>query len=250
VSSSGALGRGAIILFYAFAGVEIALVPGGEIRQPSRTVPLAILLALASTTMVYLAVQFVAQGALGDGLARESQAPLAATAARLIGSTGQWLVIVGSAVSMAGYIAGDALGTPRALFAFARDGVLPSAIGRVHPRFRTPWVAVIVHAAIVCTMAISSTFAELALLTSLATLLLYLLGVAAAFELQRRDIVVEQDDAGSPVAPLRLPAGPLIPALAAAVIVWLVSHATWRELAFQAAVLGVATLVHVVVRKR
>src|SRR5438093_7634426 len=134
---------------------------------------------------------------------------------------------------MFGYVSGDMLGSPRALFAFARDGVLPSVLARVHPRFHTPYIAIVVYAAIVAALAISSSFTQLAILANVAALTLYLMCVAASYELQRRDV-----RAGGP--PFRLPGGPAIPMLAAAVIVWLLSNATGRELVVEGLVVAVA----------
>ena len=134
------------MLIFAFVGVEIALVPSGEVRDPARTVPRALFSALAITTTLYLLIQTVAQGLLGPSMATYATAPLAEAAARVLGQGGRLLVLLGAIVSMFGYVSGDMLGSPRALFAFGRDGVLPAALARVHPRFHTPYVAIVVYA--------------------------------------------------------------------------------------------------------
>jgi amino acid transporter len=239
LAGSSELGRAGVVLIFAFAGLEVALVPTGEVREPSRTVPRALFGALAITTLMYLLIQTVAQGLLGDSLPSFTDAPLAEAASRMFGSAGRVLVVAGAAVSMTGYVTGDALGTPRSLFAFGRDGFLPSALASVHPRFRTPWIAIIVHATIVCSLALTSTFGQLAVLANVATLLLYLLCVAASAELQRRDV-----RCGG--APFVLPAGVLIPLLAAAVIVWLLAHATLSEFAATAVVLAAGTIAYAI----
>ena len=84
-----ALGSTVLLLIFAFAGIEVALVPSGEVREPERTVPRAIGLALALTTLLYLAIQAVAQGVLGGELQQEASAPLAAAAGRLLGDWGR-----------------------------------------------------------------------------------------------------------------------------------------------------------------
>jgi len=230
-----AVGKTAIVLIFAFVGLEIALVPSGEVRDAARTVPRALFSALAITTTLYLLIQAVAQGLLGPSMATYSAAPLAEAAGRVLGRGGRLLVLAGATVSMFGYVSGDMLGSPRALFAFARDGVLPSALARIHPRFHTPYVAIIVYGAIVASVAISSSFTQLAILANVAALTLYLMCVAASYELQRRDIRAD----GMPFA---VPAGPVIPLLAAAVIIWLLSNATRREFGVEALVLAVAAL--------
>jgi amino acid transporter len=233
--SASQVGRTAIVLIFAFVGVEVALVPSGEVLDPPRTVPRALFLALATTTMIYLLVQGVAQGLLGPQLAEFKAAPLAEAALRVLGPWGRLLVLVGATVSMFGYVSGDMLGSPRALFAFSRDGVFPSALSRVHAKYRTPYIAIVTHAAIVATLAISSSFTQLAILANVAALSLYLMCVAASFELQRREVRA----GGTPFA---VPGGPVIPILAALAIIWLLSQATWKEFAIEAIVLAFASV--------
>ena len=83
------VGQVSIVLIFAFVGVEVALTPSGEIRDSARTVPRAILSALAIATVIYLAVQTVAQGVLGPELPHSTDAPLAETAGRLLGDGGR-----------------------------------------------------------------------------------------------------------------------------------------------------------------
>ena len=141
------IGTASITLIFAFVGIEVALVPSGEIRDPARTVPRAVFLALGLTTLLYLLLQLVAHAVLGPALASFADAPLAEVASRVLGPLGRTVILVGGSISMLGFLSGDALGTPRSLYAFARDGLLPAPLARLHPRFRTPWLAIIVHAA-------------------------------------------------------------------------------------------------------
>ena len=235
------IGRGTVLLIFAFQGLEVALMPSGEVHQPSRTVPRALFLALAITATLYFLIQAVVQTVLGDALDAYASAPLAEAAAQLVGEGGRALVLAGASISMFGYVAGDMLGTPRMLFAFARDGILPSAVARVHSRFHTPWIAILVHATIVCVLAVSSSFTQLAILTTLAALTLYLLSVVGSYELQRRDVRANG-------TPFFLRGGPAIPLLAAAIIVWLLAQATPLEFLLQTVVLGMATLLYILRR--
>jgi APA family basic amino acid/polyamine antiporter len=234
IPTASAIGRTSIILIFAFLGVEIALVPTGEIRDPTRAVPRAVFTALAFTTTFYLLIQTVAQGLLGSSLTTYAAAPLAEAASRVLGEAGRTLILLGATVSMFGYMSGDMLGSPRAIYAFGRDGVLPASFANVHGHYRTPYVAIVFHATVVALLAISSSFTQLAILANVAALTLYMLAVVAAYELQRRDVRAEG-------IPFRLPAGPLIPVLAVAVIIWMLSNATRREFIVEALVLAVAT---------
>jgi amino acid transporter len=241
VPDPSAIGRTALLLIFAFVGIEVGLVPGGEIRHPSRTVPRAVLLALLFTTVLYLLLQLVAQRTLGDEMATFADAPLAEAAARLLGPAGRTLVLLGSGVSMLGYLSGDMLGTPRLLFAFGRDGALPRRLAAVHPRFRTPWSAIVTHAALATVLAITRGFSELLIIANVAVLLMYLFCIASAYVLQRRDVRADG-------APLMLPAGPLVPIAASVVVIWLLSQATARELTVTATVVAAATVYWVLAR--
>jgi basic amino acid/polyamine antiporter, APA family len=229
------IGAASITLIFAFMGIEIALAPSGEIRDPARTVPRAVFLALGLTTLLYLLVQLVAHAVLGPALASFADAPLAEVASRVLGPVGRTVMLVGGGISMLGFLSGDALGTPRSLYAFARDGLLPAPLARLHPRFHTPWVAIIVHAAGAWTLASIGSFGVLALLANVALLSSYLLCCLAAIELRRRNV----QTGGRPFV---LPGGPLVPALACVVVLWLISHASAQEFAVTGGAVLVAAL--------
>ena len=237
---AGDLGRTVVILFFAFAGVEGALTPSGEVRHPERTVPRALGMAMLLVTALYIAIQLVSQRALGvAALAAAGEAPLAAVAARIAGRPGAVLLAAGAVISMFGGVSGIGLAAPRALYAMGRDGFIPLVsrpLGSIHPQYRTPHVAIVTQAAIVAALAVTSGFARLAVLANVAVLTLYLVCALAVLELRRRDVRT-----GGGV-PFRVPGGPLIPVAAAAVIVWILLHATVRELTVVAGVLAGAAL--------
>jgi amino acid transporter len=240
--ASEALGSTVLLLIFAFAGIEVALVPSGEVRDPERTVPRAVGLALCVTTLLYLAIQAVAQGVLGSELQQNAEAPLAATAGRLLGDAGRTLVLLGGIVSIFGYLSGDMLASPRSLFAFGRDALLPRAFAAVHARFHTPAVAIFTHAALIATLAATSAFTVLALLSNVGVLTLYFLGCAAALR-----FVLRGD---APAGALRIPGERAIPVLAMAVILWILAHATLREIAVLAVTLATATILYLLRRAR
>jgi APA family basic amino acid/polyamine antiporter len=229
------IGTASLTLLFAFVGIEIALAPSGEIRDPARTVPRAVFLALGLTTLLYLLLQLVAYAVLGPALGTFVDAPLAEVAARTLGPLGRSLILVGGAVSMLGFLTSDALGTPRSLYAFARDGLLPAALARLHPRFHTPWLAILVNVGLVWALASAGTFTTLLLLSNVAILSGYFLCCLAAIELQRRNV-----QAGG--RPFVLPGGPLVPLLACVVVLWLLSRATAPELAMTGGAVVVAAL--------
>jgi amino acid transporter len=234
--------RTSTLLIFAFAGVESALAPSGEVKDIARTVPRAIFVALAGTTALYVGLQMVAQGVLGAELAT-SRTPLADAAGRALGAGGRTLLLVGAAVSMFGYLCGMVLAIPRALFALARDGFLPRVVAAVHPRYHTPYVAIGVQVTVACAFAITSTFERLAILANLTLLLLYAACCLAAWRLRRRGV-----QAGG--VPFAAPGGGWAPIAACAVIAWMLTGIRAAEWAAMAVALLAAGLLFVVARWR
>src|SRR6476620_7126172 len=122
---SKALGDSVILLIFAFVGIEVALIPSGEVNNPARTVPRSAYLALVITTIIYILIQLVAQGTLGANLANYKDAPLAEAAARFLGDSGRIVLLAGATISAFGFVTSDILSSPRMIFAFGRDGALP-----------------------------------------------------------------------------------------------------------------------------
>jgi basic amino acid/polyamine antiporter, APA family len=233
------LGRSVLQLLFAFVGIEIALVPSGEIKNPARTVPRAIFTALGVTTILYIAIQFVAQAALGDQLGRAGDAALAEAAARFLGNFGRTLMLVGLTISAFGWVASDILSSPRIIFAFGRDGFLPSWFARVHPRFRTPDVAIVTYALCAFVLSYSSSFQKLAILSNMAVLLLYILCCLAAIVLERRDV-------RSDGMPFHIRGGIAIPIVSIAVILWILAHGTGEEFAITGIALVIASVLYLI----
>ena len=217
------LARTSTVLIFAFLGVESALTPSGEVTNPARTVPRSIFAALAITTVLYIGIQVVSQGVLGADLAASTKAPLAEVAGRAFGNAGRLLILVGAAISTFGYVAGDMLASPRGLYALGRDGLLPAATGKVHDRFATPHVSIIIHAMFCAALALTGTFVTLAILSVLAALIVYLVCCLATIQLRRKNVRTEGG------IPFHVPGGPVIPILASAMVVWLMSSSTRQE---------------------
>ena len=184
--SGGGMGRAMILAVFAFMGMETSLCASGEVTRPERTIPRALAIAMGSVTLLYVAIQVVAQGMLGPALA-SSTAPLADAMAQ-VDPTLRLLMLAGTSLSMFGYLSSDILGSPRILFAFARDGLLPGALGRVHPRSHAPHVAIGCYALFAILLALTGTFAELAVLSALASAGFYIAGCAATWRLARRGV--------------------------------------------------------------
>ena len=237
------LASASALLIFAFLGLEAALVPSGEVKDPARTVPRAVFSAIGAVTVIYLAVHLVSQGVLGPALAT-SATPVADAAGGAVGSWGRTLILVGSMISMFGYVSGMTLAVPRSLMAFARDGFLPAPLGAVHERYHTPHVAILVQVVIVIALALSGAFEQLALLANGAGLIAYAACCAAAWQLRRRDV----RQAGG--IPYRAPGGGVAPALALLAIGWLLTGLTSREWLSIGIAVAIALVIYAVTRAR
>jgi amino acid transporter len=240
--SAADVARTSLLLVFAFAGVESALVPSGEVRDTARTVPRAIALAMVGITALYIALQVSAQGILGAALG-SSSAPLADAAGTAFGGWARSLLLIGAAISMFGYLGGMTLSVPRIVFALARDGHLPGLFAIVHPTHRTPQAAIGLQTALVLALAISGTFERLAILANVSALALYLGCAVAAWRLRSS---AGADARGSGTWPLAGAA----PFLAVPVILWLLSGLTRPEWIAFGACVAAASVVYLLTRAR
>jgi len=228
--SASTLGRGVLLLMFAFIGGESSLSASGELRNPSRTVPLGLLMGVATVISIYFGLQLVAEGVLGADLPAQTTAPLAAVAEQLMGPWGRSLLLGAVTLSIFALVNGDLLVSPRCLYAAAKDGLLPAPLAKVHPRFQTPYVAILVFATIACALAVLGAFKPLAILGTASVLLVDVFVCLAVLRLRQRGVQTAD-------APFVIPGGPLVPILGATVCVWVLTNLSREEL------LGLSALV-------
>jgi APA family basic amino acid/polyamine antiporter len=215
--SSQSLGDAVVLLMFAFVGIEVALIPSGEVSNPARTVPRSAYLALVITTIIYILIQVVAQGTLAGELANYPDAPLAESAAKFLGAFGKTVLLAGATISAFGFVTSDILSSPRMIFAFGRDGALPEFFAHVHPRHRSPDVAIITYAALAFALSVSGTFEKLAVLSNVAVLLMYFLCCASCWVLLKRNVRSDGE-------PFGFTGMKIVPALAIIVIIWILGQ--------------------------
>ncbi len=222
-------GRALIITLFAFEGMETALMASGEVRHPNRTLPRALFLAMLFVLALYLGVQLSAQHLLGGTLAHAA-APLAEAAGR-VSPPARVLMLGAAGLSMLSWMASDVLGTSRMLFAFGRDGRLPAWFGTLHPRSHVPANAVVIYSLAAGVLAMTGSFLELVVLSSLAAVTIYFLACAAALVLHRRRVAL----AGPPLGFRALPVAAGVGLLG---MTAMVVSASWAEKAGLAGVVA------------
>jgi amino acid transporter len=232
-------GSALIILVYAFVGFESGLVPAAEARDPERDMPRALIWALIVSTVLYVLIQSLAVAVVPDLGA--SKRPLVDMAAILMGPAGAALVMAGVVASVGGNVAGAMLSTPRASYMLARQGHLPQWFAGVHPVYKTPSRSVIFFGVASFILAAYGSFAFLASMSVLSRLLVYLLCIGAIPRLRRKY--------GMSQARFHLPGGYLIPVLAAAVCIWLLTQVSLDAVLSTGLFLAVGGVLYLVARR-
>ena len=213
----------ALLLIFVYGGYDVVPVPAGEAVDPRRHVPFALIATILSVTAVMTLAQVVAQGVLPDLAAHST--PIADASAVILGAGGALLVGAGSVVSMTGNNAGQVLSGSRMLFALAEHGELPAFFGRIHARFRTPANAILFTSAIALALALTGSFAKLAVVSALARLVTYTGACASTLRL-RAPAFAGRVKPATFVAPW----GPVVPIVAIAVSMAVVAGATRQQL--------------------
>jgi amino acid transporter len=172
-----------VLLVFAYGGFETALVPLGEAKNPRRDVGFALMMSLVACVAVYVLVQWVVIGVLGNGAATDR--PLAEVARLTMGNRGAALVAIGALVSVYGYLSAKLLSMPRMTFALAEGGDLPGPFAWVSRRFHAPWLSILIYGVTVWGLALFGNFAWNVTLSAVARLLYYAVVCAALIALRR-----------------------------------------------------------------
>jgi amino acid transporter len=236
----GPLAETTLLLLYAYVGFEVLVVPAGEMRNPQRNVPIALLAVLAIVSLVYGAVLAVSIGVF-DGIAGHKN-PVAAASGVLMGTVGGTIVAAGIVVSVFGTNAGQALVSPRRIYAMAERGDLPRQLAWVHPKSGAPIPAIVVMYVLAAVLTVSGSFKELAVLGVMARFMQYIPTCLAVIVLRRRD--AEGARPG-----FRLPGGPVVPLVAVALCCWLIANSQPRQLWMGAAALALGAPLYLLSRR-
>lgn len=196
-----------LLLLFIFSGYEVIAVPAGESRHPRRHVPFAVIATVLAITALNTLVHVVAMGTVPD--LASTATPLATSAVIFLGVAGALLMGVGSVVSIAGNAAGQILTSSRMLFALAESGDLPPFFAKIHRSFRTPANAVIFSSLVTLVLALSGSFEELAAVSAMARLIVYLAVCGATLVLRRPRYAGRVEP-----ALFRVPLGSVLPSLA------------------------------------
>jgi basic amino acid/polyamine antiporter, APA family len=228
-----------LLLVFAFGGYEVIPVPAGEARDPRTAVPFALITTIVLVTIVMTLVQVVAVGTLPTLAA--SRTPLADASAMFLGAGGAALMTLGAVFSTTGNNMGQALSGPRNMFALAEQGDLPRLFGKVHPNFRTPVNAILITSGVSLVLALSGRYAELALVSAVSRLLVYVATCASALRLRAPAF---RGRVNSPT--FVVPLGPVIPTIAIVMALAMLAGARREQLIAGAIALAVGAMLYLI----
>jgi basic amino acid/polyamine antiporter, APA family len=229
--ATGAFSQSVLLLIYAFTGFEMAAIPAGEVKDPKKNLPHALLVAIGVVAFLYILVQVVCVGTYPE--LAQSQKPLADAGLRFMGAAGGAIISAGAIISITGNLNILLLSGSRVPFAMAEQQQLPSFIGSVHRRFATPYVAILITAVVMVLLTLNSSFLAALTISAIARLVTYGATCLSLPVFRRRS--------NAPPAAFRLRGGTLIAVLALVLTAWLLTSA--RKEAVAAAIAATVGMV-------
>ena len=219
--TTGAFSQSVLLLIYAFTGFEMAAIPAGEVRDPKRNLPHALLIAIGVVALLYILIQVVCVGTLPE--LAQSEKPLADAGMRFMGGAGGAIISAGAIISITGNLNILVLSGSRVPFAMAEQKQLPSLIGKVHRRFSTPYVSILITAGLMLLFALQTSFVKALTISAVARLVTYGATCLSLPVFRRRS--------DAPPAAFRLRGGTVIAVLSLILAAWLLTSARKEALA-------------------
>ncbi|HMJ08349.1 MAG TPA: amino acid permease [Pyrinomonadaceae bacterium] len=219
VPEYGSFASAVLLLIYAFVGFEVAVIPAGEIKEPEKNVPFAIAAALGIVALLYILIQVVSIGTL-PGIAT-SERPLADAATVFLGVFGGGFITIGALISITGNLNVGLLSASRLLFAMADQNELPPSLARTHPKFKTPYVSILLTAALTLIFTVQSSFVSALTIATITRLLVYATTCLAVPVFRTRSDI--------PAARFKNPLGNIAAFLSLGLIVWLLTNVDFKR---------------------
>lgn len=217
--TASAIGPSVILVFYAFTGFESFVVATGEMENPKKNLPIALMATLAVSAIMYILIQIVCVGVLGTALA-ENSTPIADASDVFLGGYGKVFIGIATLISIFGINVGSSMVTPRCASSLAEDGLLPEFMGRTN-KYGSPYIATILSVCVCIPLVLSGSFEQLAVMSVVARFAQYIPTCLSILVLRKRD-----DIQGT----FRVPFGPVVPIVAVLGSIWLLQQAWVQDM--------------------
>lgn len=237
-------GSALVLIFWAYAGFEISTIPAGEIKDPGKTIPRAIVLGILIVTVFYLVTNIVLFGVMRWDLLADpnvTTAPLATATQTVLKSipllavVGGIIVGGGALISVAGSDESGMIGTSRLGYALAADGLFPRVFAEIHPKLKTPYLGIIIQAVTALVAAIVGNLTLLIATSVFFMAIAYLATSGSLFFLRRKGIKAQ----------FHLRGGWVIPSLGIIFSIYLITQCTPVQIALGLVILGVGVPIYV-----
>jgi amino acid transporter len=234
-------GSALVLIFWAYAGFEISTIPAGEIRDPSRTIPKAIVLGISIVTFFYLTTNIVLFAARPSSLLAQDNAPLATATNAMLSSiptlalVGGTIVGVGALISVSGSDESGMIGTSRLGYALAADGLFPRIFAKIHPRFKTPYLGIMIQAVTALVAAIVGNLSMLIATSVFFMAIAYVATSASIFPLRSKGAKAQ----------FHLRGGLLIPSLGVVFSLYLITQCTLTQIALGLVLLSIGVPIYI-----
>ena len=217
--TQASFGAAALIIFYAFTGFESIAVAAEDMEKPERNVPKAIILVLTLVSIVYILIQAICIGIMGDALVT-SKTPVADAAFVFMGPLAKAIVTAGTLISIGGINVASSFLAPRSGVAMADDGLIPKVVSKRNKKDAS-YVAIIVTVVFAVVLSWTGSFEKLAAISVVSRFAQYLPTCLAVlvFRSKRPDMA----------RTFRVPLGPVIPVLAVVVSIWLLTQSSLEK---------------------
>jgi amino acid transporter len=220
-------------LIYAFVGFEVALIPAGEMKEPQKNIPFALFVALSVVVVLYIMVQTVAIGTL-PGLA-SSERPLADAARNFIGTAGAAFIVMGGLISILGNLNVGVVGSSRILYAMADHNEIPKVLATTHHKLKTPYVSILLNAAIILVLTIQSSFLSALAIATITRLIIYATTCLS--------LVIFRTRPDAPRARFIAPFGVAAAIISIGLILWLLANVDFTKEGLPIVVIGIVGLI-------
>ena len=225
------LGGTTLLLVYAYVGFETMAVTAGETTEPRRVLPRALIRTVIGTGLLYFLIVLVFISVIPEDT--YADATLVDVGRVLAGPAGAIAITLAAVFSIGGNLAGTMIAAPRLIFSLAENRLLPAWFGNVHPRYATPDHSILVMGGLALAMALTGSFVELAVASSLSRMLSYIVCIASL------PIIRNRADDTMKARAYRIRGGYLLPLVGLAICLWLTAQATaenWRTVGMLLAV--------------
>ena len=225
------LGGTTLLLVYAYVGFETMAVTAGETNEPRRVLPRALIRTVIGTGLLYFLIVLVFISVIPEDT--YADATLVDVGRALAGPAGALAITLAAVFSIGGNLAGTMIAAPRLIFSLAENRLLPAWFGNIHPRYATPDHSILVMGGLALAMALTGSFVELAVASSLSRMLSYIVCIASL------PIIRNRADDTMKARAYRIRGGYLLPLVGLAICLWLTAQATaenWRTVGLLLAV--------------